>query len=89
VATAVDGVQLMAATIYPVPATTFLYIDLPLVPEDVSVRLFNVSGQELMCNYSLDDALIRMDVAGLKQGSYVVIIAVKDHILQGSFIKQK
>lgn len=61
---------------YPNPATDHLFIDNAETIRSVSI--VTVSGQEIMRKAATGDATLRLDVAGLDPGIYVISIIDKD-----------
>lgn len=70
---------------YPSPATDILYLE--NLPEESTVSVFNLNGK-LLIQKSVDEENMKISVAELPQGLYVLKIRALQQEYQSKFIKQ-
>jgi hypothetical protein len=65
-------------TVYPNPAKDKIFIQGKRnINDDVLVRMFNLTGQEVLCKTFTSSLLIELNVSGYSPGLYIVVIQVQ------------
>lgn len=74
-----DNIAIPGLIIYPNPVEDYLFIDLAQCYEHATLRIYNVSGQEVVSDNYKNTQLIKKDVADLPRGMYFLNLTVNQY----------
>jgi hypothetical protein len=73
--------------IYPNPASGYLAIQ-HVMEEDVSISVFNLTGEKVTHTLKTSDARITIDVSSLQRGIYIIEIGSSKTIVRKKFVRE-
>ncbi|MFK7904519.1 MAG: SdrD B-like domain-containing protein, partial [Chitinophagales bacterium] len=87
----VEDVELTINSVLPVPATDFITINFSMIPGDVEIRIFSMTGQEMDMQYlntQQTQNMVRLNVTDYPVGVYVMNIQSGEKTISTKFIKR-
>ncbi|WP_425386837.1 Ig-like domain-containing protein [Cytophaga aurantiaca] len=82
ISTGVSNSNSITATVYPNPSSADVYIETDIDLSNANFRVINVLGEEMILSASVNTNGARLDVSGLTEGAYVLIITEGSSIIR-------
>lgn len=74
--------------VYPNPAHSFVNIDLGELRKEINIQVFSMNGKLLLQTETHDEAVVQLNIGGLKNGTYLILLNADGLSEQFKFIKK-